>query len=245
MSTLAMPVQIAIVNNAQISPAEFTEMTAALNEQIIRDVTPVWHVAATVVPYHMGMVPNAHTWMVTLQRGIDEAGAAGYHSDSNRQPYAVVDVTAGEASVTTSHEVIEMLVDPFGSRIHTAKPPMGFPGRGDAKGRVLYLVEACDPCEAFEYEVGGVPVSDFLTPQYYNSLVHKGKRYSFTGRLTMPRVVESGGYVSLMDPSDSNWYQCFVSQSGHSTWQNIGRFDSAAYGSLREYTDAMARVYRA
>jgi hypothetical protein len=46
----------------------------------------------------------------------DVRGAAGYHQDSYGQPYALVEYSASW-SLTASHEVVEMLVDPWGRRV--------------------------------------------------------------------------------------------------------------------------------
>jgi hypothetical protein len=43
----------------------------------------------------------------------DVRGAAGYHQDSYGQPYPLVEYSASW-SLTASHEVVEMFVDPWG-----------------------------------------------------------------------------------------------------------------------------------
>ena len=58
-----------------------------------------------------------------------------------------------------------MLADPFGNRLVAGDGPN--PAR---PGRVEFLVEVCDPCEApaLGYTVNGIRVSDFYTPEYFS-----------------------------------------------------------------------------
>src|SRR5438046_1699077 len=109
MTTAAIPVHVALVDESgTIDAADLAEVAGALNEQMQADFTPAWKVAVTV-----GAYPSAppHTWRVELQQGIDAPGAAGYHSDEHHQPFAKVDLTAGEWTVTASHELCEMAGD--------------------------------------------------------------------------------------------------------------------------------------
>src|SRR5262249_27233993 len=120
----------------------------------------------------------------------------GLHLNAvTRQPFALVE--ASDAwSVVISHEVIEMIADPYGNRLVAAAP------RLDKTQRVKYLVEVCDPCQTVWYSVNGVPVSDFYTPKYFDPVGLAGGRYSFTGRLEQPLQILDGGYLSWIDPED-------------------------------------------
>src|SRR5207244_12011882 len=60
---------------------------------------------------------------------------------SDGQPYALVLYTQSW-SLTASHETLEMLADPWGSRL------VGGSSIQAGQGRVRYLIEVCDPCEA-------------------------------------------------------------------------------------------------
>lgn len=238
MSTAAIPVHVALVDDSHtIGHGELARLAGALSEQVAADFAPAWKVAATV-----GAYPEApeHTWAIHLQDGIDEQGAAGYHADEHRQPYARVDLTAGDWTVTVSHELLEMLADPFGSRLHTAKAPVGWRG---ASPRVRYLLEVCDPCEATSYPVGGVRVSDFLLPAYYRSSGRRHDARSHAGGVAEPLEVADGGYISFVDPATGIWWQRFV-QGGRTSDRELGQFDQS-FASLREWTDHQARANRA
>jgi hypothetical protein len=244
MSLLAMPVHVAIVDDTgQLDPAELAAAAAALNHQLQRDVRPIWHVSASV-----GAYPAAPpgTWVIHLQAQLDQPDALGYHTDAGQQPVAYVEIT-DQWSVTLSHEGIEMVVDPWGNRLHPGLPPQGLDDQLAAMGlqpgeRVQYLVEACDPCEATSYDLGAVAVSDFLLPSWYlDQPRHPESSYAWG--CMRPREVVEGGYVSFATQA-GEWWQLFV-QDGVLQVQDLGRFDAARFGSLREFTDHHARTHRA
>ena len=240
MSTAAIPVHVALVDSSgSIDADELAAVAGALNEQVQADLAPAWHVAATVGYYPR---PPANTWRIELQRGLDVRGAAGYHSDHNHQPFSKVDIEAGgEWTVTSSHELVEMLCDPWGSRMHAAAALPDWQGESR---RVRYLLEACDPCEAVSYPVGGIDVSDFLLPAFYRSS-RRGSvsGYSHTGALAEPLQILPGGYISFMDPATGHWWQRFVDDSGRHEDRDLGEPDASA-ASLREWLDEKAREYR-
>jgi hypothetical protein len=238
MSTTAIPVHVALVDTTHsITARELAHVAGALNEQVQADFAPVWKVAATVGTYPE---PPATTWRIELHDGIDDTSAAGYHWQEHHQPYSMVDLSAGDWTVTTSHELLEMLADPWGSRLHSAAAPPGWEGENE---RVRYLVEVCDPCEAVHYRAGGVRVSDFLLPVFYRSS-RRGwtAGYSQTGSLEEPLQVLDGGYISFLDPSTGHWWQRFV-RDGKADDRDIGPEDRSAR-SLREWIDSKAREYR-
>jgi hypothetical protein len=238
-----IPVHVALVDDTKTLDAQELAIAAgALNSQVQNDVARVWGVAATVGAYQ---TPPPQTWTIHLQAKLDQPGALGYHSDDNNQPDAFV-VLDDSWTVSVSHELIEMLVDPFGSRMTSARLPQNVPpqqvGLAAATDRVHYLLEPCDPCEASNYPVGGVPVSDFLLPAWYRSAPVACEHYSHTGYCVQPRQVANGGYVSFT-ADGSTWYQCF-NEGGTLQVQDLGKFDKASYGGLREWVDEKAREHR-
>ena len=78
----------------------------------------------------------------------------------------------------------------------------------DGPGVFNYLVEAWDPREAndYGYQIDGILVSDFITPNFYDASVTTGTRYSFKGNLTRPRQLLPGGYISYQK-ADNSWQQ--------------------------------------
>lgn len=239
MSTRALPVHVALVDQTgRIDRRDLQTAAAALGHQVVSDFAPVWHVSATVAAYDQA---PEDTWTIFIQEELDEPGALGYHTDDHRQPLSYVELTS-EWTITCSHELLEMLADPWGNRVHTAKRPAGIPGYQGSE-RVRYMLEVCDPCEAISYEVGGVPVSDFLLPHWYRTLDRRNDQYTMTGDIGEPRTLANGGYVSWQDIATKHWWQAFDESAGVSL-QDLGIFDGQT-ASLREWTDQSAQAFRA
>jgi hypothetical protein len=170
-------------------------------------------------------------------------GEGGFHSDQHKQPYAKVIATTTDPSwtVDASHEILEMLVDPYGNRMQSsvAIEIVGVKIQ-DGTGQFGYLVEACDPCEAnnYAYTVNGIAVSDFITPRFYDPLVTPGTRYSFTGSIEGPRQILPGGYISWVDPTKDEWQQLLYLDPSRPVIKNLGKADEKK--SLREWIDGLA-----
>jgi hypothetical protein len=194
---------IAFVSQTQgISLADLAPVSAALQKQVSRDLGPLWQIQATVDCFdRLENVPPGY-WSIIIRDNLPPSIGNGIHEDKAGQPFALVRATQWWP-LSASHEALEMLVDPFGRRTIAGQSPV--PGQG----RVDFLLEVCDPCEAanFGYSVNGMPVSDFCTPNYFDPVTNPAVRYSFTGSLTQPRQVLKGGYLSWHDPVSDHWFR--------------------------------------
>jgi hypothetical protein len=209
------------------------KISAALQKQATRDLAPIWDVSATVDPFEkLGQVPLG-TWPIIIG-GKVPPGAGGFHTDENGQPLAVVRASADidQLCQTCSHEMVEMLVDPFGRRFVPGDSPM------PDQGRVNFLVEACDPSEAadFGYTVNNLLVSDFYSPNYFDPVQSAGVRYSFTGAITEPRQVLQGGYLSWQEPISKHFFQERRINTVEPEFEDLGAPTDASL-SPREFID--------
>jgi len=229
---------VAIVAHSNEVPlTELMSVTSAIQIQITRDFAPLWNINASVSAFqHLSDVPVGH-WPIIIKKNIHDKGDLGYHTDKRHQPYALVQYDDGWPA-TVSHEALEMLVDPFGSRL-VAGPAI--PEFSDT-ARVLYLLELCDPCEdsAFGYTINGVLVSDFILPAYHEPVETKGARYSFSGAIERPRQILKNGYLSFEDPKSGKWYQ--ASASAHAKITVKENKNAASAKSLREGVHAAAQA---
>jgi hypothetical protein len=211
-------------------PSDVSRVAAALQRQATRDFGPIWDVHATIDAFpRLEDVPVGY-WPMIVQTDIDMPGAAGVHMDKDGQPFALI-AMSDSWSLTASHEMLEMLADPFGNRLIPGKAPK----RG--QGRVEFLVEVCDPSEAeeFAYTVNDILVSDFYTQRFFDPEPVEGVRYSFIGAIKAPREILRGGYISWHEPvSDHWWQQIWFGQ--RKQYRDLGVFDAAA-GSLRAWID--------
>jgi len=224
--------QVALVpDGVDIDLTEIVRVSAAVQKQVTRDFSPIWDIQATVDGFAtLDQIPLGY-WPVMIMQDVQ--GAAGFHQDKNGQPFAVVE--AGDSwSLTASHEVLEMLADPFGNRIVAGPSPK------PDQGRVEFLVEVCDPSEdqEFAYTVNDVLVSDFYTPHYFDPVSQDGVRYSFNGKVTKPREVPRGGYLSWHELESDHWWQETFFTGTKPKFNDLGVLDRKD-GSLREMIDAL------
>jgi hypothetical protein len=228
-----LPSYVAIApenDTVDVDHRDLTKVAAALQKQVIRDFAGIWGVQANVSAFlALEDIPTGY-WPIIVSDDIRTPGAAGIHLDKDGQPFSLVQNGEGW-SLTASHECLEMLVDPNGSRVAAGwsiKP---------GQGRVEYLVEVCDPCEALEfaYAVNGIAVSDFYTPDYFQMKAVPGVRYSFSGAIKKPCQVLKGGYLSWHEPVSDHWWQAIVTSS-RPKFQDLGVF-TAVKENLRHMTD--------
>ena len=211
MSTQLLTSVVLVDLTHSIDPAFLSAAASALDLQVRQDLSRLWggiHARVSAAP---SLAALRHgDWPVYIVAKLPP-GEGGFHLDKHHQPFAKVIGAADDPSwtVDASHEICEMLVDPFGSRLHPSAAIAIHGGQVvDAPGTFNYLVEACDPCEAnnFAYEIQGIAVSDFITPSYYDSQVTPNTLYSCRGNIKRPREMLQGGYISFINASNV-WQQ--------------------------------------
>ena len=220
-----------VSQSKKVKPDDLMRGAAALQKQVVRDFGPIWRTSGTVDAFGMLKDVPLGYWPVIIQDDIHESGAAGVHLDKGGQPYALVQYSP-DWVLTSSHEVLEMLADPFGNRLVAGPSPKS------GQGRVEFLVEVCDPSEAaeFGYTVNGLLVSDFYTPKFFDPLANSGTRYSYTGAIKKPRQILKGGYLSWHEPKSDHWWQAQWFSGNKISFADLGKFTGKA--SLRSWIDA-------
>jgi hypothetical protein len=205
---------------------ELMLVTSALQTQVTRDVGPIWGISAVVSAFSsLEVVPEGYVPFGITQQALP-LNRTGFHFTADGQPMALIE-HCGDWATAASHELIEMLIDPTGTKVVAA------PSLGDRKldaiknpaevvenessyerqQLVVYLVEVCDPCEQSTYTIGTVNVSDFVTPDYYEADPGPDYiRYSFTGRIPAPFGLLEGGYITWR--TEASVYQAFGPGSG-------------------------------
>ena len=169
----------------------------ALQTQVDRDLDPVWGVRARVEVAAEDAVPSG-AWPIYV---LDEPRhGLGVHVDPNGRPYAETR-SGADWSLRASHELLEMLADPDGQRFMLGRCT----ATRSPRLQVGYLVEVCDPCQTFHYEVDGVVVSDFVTPDYYRPDAPAGTQVDFLRALTAPLEVPPGCCLSWLDAAGGHW----------------------------------------
>lgn len=201
---------IAVVNDPSsgVADQEVAAMVEACQQQLLRDFGPIWHIGAHLVPVLNGGKPPAGAWCIALLGSSDQAGALGYHDLTPDglplgKVFAGTDRQYGESvSVTLSHELLEMLGDPW---INLA---------AQASDGKFYAWETCDAVEAdaLGYAIDGVQLSAFVTPTWFGN--GAGPVAFPDGRVSAAFELAPGGYVSVFDPSSGQgWQQVQTSRS--------------------------------
>lgn len=203
---------VALVNaSTVINDADGAAAAAALQIQVSRDFAPVWGVDATITYIPKGATAPASSWHLAILDNSDQAGALGYHDlTSSGQPlgkiFAKTDLTYKlQWSVTASHELLEMLADPW---INLTV----FDQNTSTAGR-LYAYEVCDACEddSFAYTINSVMVSDFVFPAWFEGWrAQSSTKFDFQNKITKPFALLRGGYISYFDIArGGGWRQEF------------------------------------
>jgi hypothetical protein len=211
-------ITIALVNESTVvSDSDVVKCAAALQKQVTNDFCLVWGIDARVIQVPVGSSLLRGSWQLIILDDSDQAGALGYHDITAAglplgKVFARTDRDNGLSwTVTTSHELLEMLADPFVDAV----VPVSI---GRLTG-LMFALEVCDPCEADSqgYLIDTVQVSDFVTPAWFR----RGAKppYDKRGLIAKPLQVLRGGYAS---------YMRFTSLRG---WQQINNETQRRHGT--------------
>lgn len=221
-----------ISQSSKVKADKLQEVAAAIQKQVTRDLAPIWNISATISVFSSLRSLPVGYWPIIIKDDINQPGAGGFHSKKNNQPFALIKASDDDEWIlSTSHETIEMLIDPSGNTTVAGD------SLKQGQGRVLYLLEACDPSEAgeFAYSINGITVSDFITPHYHDPVASPSVRYSFTGSITAPRQVLKGGYISWFEPETQSIWQAINVGQGLQ-FRELGVSPSGF--SLRQFVDS-------
>lgn len=210
-----MSAQGIVVHIKDVSTVEkvgaLADVVAALQVQVDRDFLPLWGVRATLVAG--GRKPR-NSWQIVILDNSDQAGALGYHDLTNTgQPlgkvFAATDKQYGLSwTVTLSHELLEMLVD----------PDVNLCALDDVR-HCLYAYEVCDPVEddSLAYDINGVKVSNFVTPQWFEPSSERAP-FDFGKVLSGPLELAAGGYISVLKIKSGYWTSLYGSEMARLDW---------------------------
>jgi hypothetical protein len=181
---------------------DFDKLIAALQRYVDRYVAPVWGTPAKLVKTS-GFLKGA--WALVFLDDADQPGALAYHDltpDGLPQSKVFVRTTLKNGdlvSVSASHELVEMLVDPAINMMTTGPDAQTF-----------YAYESADPVEALSFAVNGIPMSDFVYPAYFETF-RKPRSVPFDQMQKVKRPFEilSGGYQIIF--RNGKWSQLFGS----------------------------------
>jgi len=196
-------VNIAVINESTVVQDVDVQLALkALQVQVSEHFAPVWGIDAALQFFPAGTTPPPGYWWLVILDNSDQAGALGYHDITDQglplgKVFAATDLIYKQQwTVTASHELLEMLGDPY---INLAA--MKFPGN-NGTFMSLYAYEVCDACEADEYGylIDTTVVSDFVYPTWFESFWERGsKQFDYQQKIHRPLELLPGGYISVYD----------------------------------------------
>jgi hypothetical protein len=213
---------IACINQATVGlGVDFAKLVNVLQEYVDRLLAPVWAAPARLVRA-TGFLKGA--WAMAFLDDADAQDALGYHDlTPEGLPLAKVFVKTtlddGQmVSVTASHELAEMLVDPAVNLLSTGP-----------NSKLVYAYESADPVEEVSFRLRGVPLSDFVYPSYFEDFHKPGSiRFDYSRKVRRPFQILPGGYQLVF--RNGKWSQIYGSKAKRMRFE---REDRRGHRSLR------------
>lgn len=190
--------EIVVVNDSTLLPqGEAQKIVSAVQTQIARDFAPVYKQTARVTLAEKGAAISDAAWRLYL---FDDAPGVllGFHTTSaTGVPQARVYVNKAvrdnqPVSVVVSHEVLEMLANPYVNKTYLVED-------GDDVTAFMYEVSDAVQNAKCGYDIGGVKVSDFVYPAWFDRYsAQNQKKFSHNDCVTRPLEIANRGYMPVM-----------------------------------------------
>jgi hypothetical protein len=194
---------LACFNQAQTPlGVDLDDLIAAMQAYVDQHVVPIWNTPAKLTRSDDFV---AGAWAMVFLDDADQPGALAYHDlTPDGWPLAKVFVKTTLAngdmvSVSASHELVEMLVDPAINMLTTGPDP-----------KTIYAYESADPVEQLNFDVNGIAMSDFVHPAYFEVFRPAGAGpFDHLDKVEKPFQILSGGYQIIF--KNGKWSQIFGS----------------------------------
>jgi len=177
---------------------DLDDLIAAMQVYVDKHVVPVWSTPAKLIK-STDFVKGA--WGIVFLDDADQPGALAYHDlTPDGWPLSKVFVRTTLAnhdlvSVSASHELVEMLVDPAVNMMTTGPDP-----------KLMYAYESADPVEELSFPVNGLDMSDFVYPSYFEGFRKPGStQFDHLNKVKKPFEILSGGYQIIF--KNGKWTQ--------------------------------------
>jgi hypothetical protein len=165
----------------------FDALVTAMQKYVSDYLAPVWGTPAKLIT-STDFVKDA--WAIVFLDTADQPGALAYHDltpDGLPISKVFVKTTLDDkelVSVSASHELVEMLVDPA-INMWTTGP----------EAKIMYAYESADPVEEVTFKVDGIEMSDFVFPAYFEVFRKPNSvQFDYCKKVTKPFQILSGGY---------------------------------------------------
>src|SRR2546427_902927 len=166
---------------------DFGRLITVLQKFVDQYFVPVWGTPARLVRT-TGFRKGA--WALAFLDRADVANALGYHDlTPDGLPLSKVFVQTTlqarqKVSVTASHELAEMLVDPAINLCATGPK------------QLIYAYETADAVEEEEFSIAGIAMSDFVYPAWFEGFRKaRSAQFDYLKRVKRPFQILKGGYM--------------------------------------------------
>lgn len=213
---------ISIINfSSQLSDQAVQDAIRVVNRQVVEDFMPVWGGGRNLRLHASPFDPTDESTLTedpvqgeSVIYLVDEGslpGALGFHSlNGSEIPFGFVFTDSlADWTVTLSHEVLELIIDPT-ANVFVPGPDPRDPNN-DQKV-VLHTYEVCDAVERTSYEIDHTRVSNFLTPTYFAVGDAPGTRNDFLGVGVTSFGATQGSHLAFFDLSANEFIPDFIGE---------------------------------
>ena len=221
---------IACFNKATVPVSQWgvdlDTLIKAMQEYVDKHVAPIWGTPAKLIK-SKDYVKDA--WAMVFLDDADQPRALAYHDlTPDGLPLSKVFVRTilqdkASVSVSASHELVEMLVDPAinmmttGPALQTsyahenADPADDVVLYESADEETFYAYESADPVEDLAFKINGVDMSDFVYPAYFETF-HKPRSVKFDHMNKVKRPFQIlAGYQTIF--RNGRWSNLFATKA--------------------------------
>jgi hypothetical protein len=184
------PVRVACIDKSKDGlGVSLRKLIATLQECYDQEFLPFWK---RPLKLYNTSNPSSSDWQLLFVDDASNAKKLGYHELTHKgHPVAFVfvqdSITNNEPiSVTASHELFEMAVDPIANLW------------ADSGSGTLFAYEVSDPVEDASFVFNDSQISNFVHPAWFEPYQHQpGTRYDHLGLLKQPFDLSKGGYAII------------------------------------------------
>lgn len=181
---------------------KFPQLVMALQTFVDKHYAPVW---GTKCFLSHGPAITPGTWGMVFLDEPDVADAFGYHDVTpDGLPLSKIFVrlckeSKEPVSVTASHELAEMLVDP------------GIQLLAMNQDGMIYAYETADADQDTHFLVNGLPMTNFVYPSWFEGFRKpRSTQFDYMKRIDRPFKIMPGGYMSIF--KGGRWRNIFGSK---------------------------------
>lgn len=185
--------RIIVINHSTVNFGDIPTLVQALQLFITEHYAPVWGTPATL---EIGSASEYGSWALEFWDNADQPGALAYHDlTPEGMPLAKVFVktdmeNGADISVSASHELAEMLVDPM---INLSAE------RVFSNDATIYAYETADAVEGNPFFlINGLKMSNFVYPSWFEDFHLLGSvQFDHLKTLDKPFEISPEGYMPV------------------------------------------------